>query len=82
MKVTVLWLVKLKGLAKGLEDREIRGQVKTIETTALLRSAKTLRRVLTGTTTLCQCRPESSDNEGVLHTLPSSRTGASPLDAG
>ena len=35
-----------KGLIKGLEDLEIRGQVKTIQTTALLRSARILRRVL------------------------------------
>ena len=35
-----------KGLIKGLEDLEIRGEVKTIQTTALLRSAIVLRRVL------------------------------------
>ena len=35
----------LKGLAKALEDLEIRGQVETIQTTALLRSARILRRV-------------------------------------
>ena len=35
-----------KGYVKGLEDLEIRGQVKTIQTTALLRSARILRRVL------------------------------------
>ena len=34
-----------KGLLKGLEDLEIRGRVETIQTTALLRSAKILRRV-------------------------------------
>ena len=34
-----------KELVKGLEDLEIRGQVKTIQTTALLRSVKILRRV-------------------------------------
>ena len=33
------------GLIKGLEDLEIRGQVETIQTTALLRSTKILRRV-------------------------------------
>ena len=32
-----------KGLIKGLEDLEIRGQVETIQTTALLRSARILR---------------------------------------
>ena len=31
-----------KGLVKGLKDLEIRGQVKTIQTTTLLRSAKML----------------------------------------
>ena len=35
-----------KGLIQGLEDLEIRGQVKTIQTTPLLTSAKILRRVL------------------------------------
>ena len=35
-----------KGLIKGLEDLEIRGQVETIKTTALLRSDRILRRVL------------------------------------
>ena len=34
------------GLLKGLEDLEIGGQVETIQTTALLRTAKILRRVL------------------------------------
>ena len=35
-----------KGLLQGLEDTEIRGQVETIQATALLRLARTLRRVL------------------------------------
>ena len=35
-----------KGLLKGLEDLEIRGQVETILTTVLLRSTRILRRVL------------------------------------
>ena len=34
------------GLSNGLQDMEIRGQVETIQTIALLRSAKILRRVL------------------------------------
>ena len=34
-----------KGLVKGLEGLEIRGQVETIQTTALLRLARILRRV-------------------------------------
>ena len=36
----------LKGLIKRLEDLEKRGQVATIQTKALLRSARILRRVL------------------------------------
>ena len=35
-----------KGLEKGLVGLEIRGRIKTIQTTALLRSARILRRVL------------------------------------
>ena len=35
-----------KGLVKGLENLEIRGQVETIQTTALLRSTRILKRVL------------------------------------
>ena len=33
-----------KGLVQGLEDLEIRGRVETIQTTALLRSGRILRR--------------------------------------
>ena len=35
-----------KGLLKGLEDLEVVGRVETIQTTALLRTARILRRVL------------------------------------
>ena len=35
-----------KGLLKGLEDLEIGGQVETIQTIALLRTARIPRRVL------------------------------------
>ena len=35
-----------KGLLKGREDLEIRGRVETIQTTALLRSGRILRKVL------------------------------------
>ena len=35
-----------KGLLKGLEELEIGGRVETIQTTALLRTARILRRVL------------------------------------
>ena len=52
MKVTVIPVVVsapgtiIKGLVQGLEDLEIRGRVETIQTTALLRSARIPRRVL------------------------------------
>ena len=36
----------IKGLLKGLEDLEVGGRVETIQTTALLRKARILRRVL------------------------------------
>ena len=35
-----------KGLLKGLENMEVGGRVETIQTTALLRTARILRRVL------------------------------------
>ena len=52
MKVTVIPIVTVeigivtKGLVQGLEDLEIRGRVDTIQTKALLRSARIPRRVL------------------------------------
>ena len=52
MKMTVIPIVIgalgtiPEGLIKGLEDLEIRGQVETIQTSASLRSARILRRVL------------------------------------
>ena len=52
MKMTVILIVigalgtVTKVLLQGLEDLEIRGQVETIQTTALLRSARILRIVL------------------------------------
>ena len=42
-----------KGLLKGLEDLEIGGQVETIQTTALLRTARILRPVLETWETCC-----------------------------
>ena len=51
MKVTIIPIVigtfgtVTKKLTKELEDMEIRGRVKTIQTTTLLRSARILRRV-------------------------------------
>ena len=52
MQVTILPIVigalgtVTKGLLKDLEDFEIGGRVETIQTTALLRTARILRRVL------------------------------------
>ena len=52
MKVTIVSIVigalgtVTKGLLNGLEDLEIGGRVETIQTTALLRTARILRRVL------------------------------------
>ena len=52
MKVTMIPIINgrfgeiSKGKVKGLEDLETRGQVETIQTTALLRVSKILRRVL------------------------------------
>ena len=52
MKGTIIPIVSgafgtvTKGLLKGLEDLEIRGRAETIQTTALLRTAIILRRVL------------------------------------
>ena len=47
MKVTIIPIVIVAlGLIKGLEDLEIKGRVETIQTTALLRSARILRRFL------------------------------------
>ena len=52
MKVTIVPIVIgalgtiTKGLLKGLEDLEVGGRVETIKTTALLRTARILRRVL------------------------------------
>ena len=52
MKATIIPIVigalgtVTKGLVKGLEDLEITGRLETIQTTALLRLARILRRVL------------------------------------
>ena len=50
-KLTLAWKTGAfgtvtKGLQKGLEDLEVGGRVETIQTTALLRTARILRRVL------------------------------------
>ena len=52
MQVTIIPIVigafgtVSKGLLKGLEDLEVDRRVETIQTTALLRTARILRRVL------------------------------------
>ena len=52
MKVTIIPIVTCafgtvtNGLLKGLEDLEVRGQRETIIITALLRTARILKRVL------------------------------------
>ena len=52
MQVTIIPIVigafgtVTKRLLKGLEDLEVGGRVETIQTTALLRTARILRRVL------------------------------------
>ena len=52
MKMTIIPIViwafstLTKGLLKGLEDLEVGGRVETIQTTAFLRTARILRRVL------------------------------------
>ena len=52
MQVTIIpiaigaFLTVTKGLLKGLEDLEVSGRVETIQTTAFLRTARILRRVL------------------------------------
>ena len=52
MKVTIIPIVsgafctETKGFLKGLEDLEVRGREETIQTTALSRRARILRRIL------------------------------------
>ena len=54
-----------KGLIKRLEDLEIRGQVETIQTTALLRSDRILRRVLERLAFTIHSSKKPSANTGV-----------------
>ena len=49
-----------KGLIKGLEDLEIRGRVETMQTTALLRSARILRRLEETCCHLASCERPSA----------------------
>ena len=59
MKVTIIPVVigafgtVTKGLFKGLEDFEVGGRVETIQTTALVKTARVLRRVLETEETCC-----------------------------
>ena len=59
MKVTVIPIVicafgtVTKGLSKGLEDLEFEGRVVTVQTTAFLRTASKLRRVLETWVDIC-----------------------------
>ena len=52
MKVTIIPAVigafgtETKGLLKGLEDLDVGGRLENIQTTALLRTARIMRRVL------------------------------------
>ena len=68
MKVTMIPIVVgvlgiiPKGLVKGLEDLEIRRLAEIIQTTALLRSARILKRVLE---TCCHSNSKSSAIVGV-----------------
>ena len=64
MKVTIVPIVIgalgtiTKGLLKGLEDLEIGGRVETIQTTALLRTARILRRFVKTWGDLLSLKPQ------------------------
>ena len=72
MKVTIIPIVigafrtVTKGLLKGLEDLEVGDRVETIQTTALLKTARILRRVLRLEETCCHSnsseRPSAHDD--------------------
>ena len=74
MKVTIIPNVigafgtVTKGLLNGLEDLEVRGQEETIQTTALLRTARILRRVLE----IC-CPLNSSERPSALADVKNSK---------
>ena len=74
MKVTIVPIVigalgtVTKGLLKGLEDLEVGGRVETIKMTALLRKARTLRRVLE----TC-CRSNSSEKPSANNDVKNSK---------
>ena len=64
MKVTIVSIVIgelgtiTKGLLKGLEELEVGGQVETIQTAALLRTARIMRRVLETWGDLLSLKPQ------------------------
>ena len=65
MRVTVIVALGIvhKGLERRLEVLEIRGRIETIQTTALLRSARILRKVLKTLGGLLSCK--TTINAGV-----------------
>ena len=76
MKVTIVPIVigalgtVTKGLLKGLEDLEVGGRVETTQTTALLRTASILRRVLETWGDLLSLSSEKpSANAGVINSI-------------
>ena len=68
MKVTIIPIVIgafgtiTKGLLKGLEDLEVGGRVETIQTTALLKTTRILRRVLETWEDLLSLTPVKDSN--------------------
>ena len=79
MKVTIVPIGALgiitKGLLKGLEDLAVGGQVVTIQTTALLRTARIMRRHSNSSekpsanTDVEYSEEEEEDEEGEMETL-------------
>ena len=71
MKVTIVPIVMgaldtiTKGLLNGLEDLEVGGRIETIQTTALLRTARILRRVLETWGDLLSLKLQWKTNTGV-----------------
>ena len=71
IKVTVILITigalctVIKGLVQGLDDLEIRGQVETIQTTALLRSTREESRRLEETCCHSNCSEKPSANASV-----------------
>ena len=72
MKVTVIPILiralgtTSKGLVKGLEELEIGGRTEAIQTTALLRSARIVRRVLIDVRRFAVTQPSEKDNQPTL----------------